>query len=143
VIPAGARCGLHGDVAAVDLCKRCGRFLCGECVQLVGEDAYCADCVGKLDGPPSRLASATLFLGIADLVCLAGGFVVGEVEALTVPLSVAAASAGVVELVRIARRRSSRQGRTRTVAGLAIGIVVALLQAAFIIAYYSWRSAAR
>ena len=33
MVQAGARCATHSDVAAVDVCRRCGKFLCGECVE--------------------------------------------------------------------------------------------------------------
>jgi hypothetical protein len=52
--PTGARCAKHADVAAVDVCQRCGTFVCGECVQIRSEDEFCSDCAKLLDRPPSR-----------------------------------------------------------------------------------------
>ena len=68
---AGARCGVHTDVAAVEICKRCGRFLCGDCVSPVGEDAYCADCRVRLPGAPSRLATAAVVVALSAAALLA------------------------------------------------------------------------
>src|SRR6185295_2040015 len=70
-IPAEACCGVHPEVAAVELCKRCGRFLCRDCVSLVGEDAYCADCRVQHPGAPSRLATAALAVASGATALLA------------------------------------------------------------------------
>jgi hypothetical protein len=37
------RCGLHPDQLAVEVCARCGAFLCGGCLVLADE-ASCAPC---------------------------------------------------------------------------------------------------
>ncbi len=68
--PPSARCGLHTEVAAVDLCQRCGAFLCGECVELLGEDVLCPACFQRLGGhaPPSRQARLSAALGVLGLV---------------------------------------------------------------------------
>ena len=39
-----ARCGNHPSVAAVEICKRCGTFLCGDCLDYAGDDPYCSKC---------------------------------------------------------------------------------------------------
>lgn len=62
MVPAGARCATHATVAAVDVCQRCGRFLCGECVQIVDDDSYCADCAPRVNVPASKLAKAGLIV---------------------------------------------------------------------------------
>ncbi|MBK7863631.1 MAG: hypothetical protein IPJ65_34495 [Archangiaceae bacterium] len=64
MIPSAARCGEHPEVAAVDVCKRCGRFLCGDCVELVGEDAYCAACAAKVALPLSKVARLAVALAL-------------------------------------------------------------------------------
>jgi hypothetical protein len=47
----GAHCGKHPEVAAVELCTRCGTFLCGDCVEYVrDETAACSDCAPLLRG---------------------------------------------------------------------------------------------
>ena len=57
----GALCANHPGTGAVEICSRCGAFLCGECVLYVGEVVpVCATCrpFVENDGPPSRDAWA-------------------------------------------------------------------------------------
>jgi hypothetical protein len=53
-------------------CARCGTFLCGACTEVMGEQAYCADCIAWLhkNGPISRTVHIFLGLEIASLVVL-------------------------------------------------------------------------
>ncbi len=61
-------------------CARCGTFLCGACTEVMGEEAYCADCIAWLhkNGPVSRGVQVFIGLGIAGIVglplCLFLGF---------------------------------------------------------------------
>jgi hypothetical protein len=143
VIPAGACCGLHVEAAAVDLCKRCGRFLCGECVQLVDEYAYCAECVGKLDGPPSRLANAALYLGLIALLLMAAGFVFGPALLLAAAWSVAALVTSGIEILRIKRNTSSVRGFLHAFGGLVAGVIVSLVTFYFIMVFLASRGTSR
>src|SRR5205814_107952 len=127
VIASGARCAVHPESGAVDVCKRCGKFLCGECVELVGEDAYCAECARPLKVRASRLARTALGTqlaawGLLLLSCLAIGFVrglVGFAIMLAVgPVSFASLIMSVIELVRIRRGSASRRGKRFAVATL-------------------------
>ena len=51
-------------------CARCGTFLCGACTEVMGEQAYCSDCIAWLhqNGPISRTLQIFLGLEIASLV---------------------------------------------------------------------------
>lgn len=74
----GAHCGKHPEVAAVELCTRCGTFLCGDCVEYVrDETAACSDCAPLLRGVKAsaraKVAPVLAALGIAGLVA---GFMV-------------------------------------------------------------------
>jgi hypothetical protein len=62
----GARCGTHPQAAAVDVCTRCGRFVCAACDELgPDEQAYCAPCLKVLAAtPPPRLAQAACVCGV-------------------------------------------------------------------------------
>jgi hypothetical protein len=144
MIPAGARCGLHADVAAVDVCKRCGRFLCGECVQLSGEDAYCAECAARLKaGPASGLSKAAFGLAAASWVMLAVGMASHSVVVTASgPLSIIGVFVSVVELIRISRGDASPRGRGRALIGLVSGLVLVLLFAMSLAALYLWRKPA-
>lgn len=66
-----ARCASHSEAAAVALCSRCGAFLCGACVELREEAAWCAACVEtlRLNAPPSRAVKASIVLGALGLLC--------------------------------------------------------------------------
>jgi hypothetical protein len=129
VIPAGARCGVHVEVAAVDLCKRCGRFLCGDCVELAGEDAFCADCAKRQVGPASSMATAAMWLAAASVLVL----VVPPLSIIDVVTAPSAAVVGAVELFLISRGRSSPRGRVRAVIALVVGGLVSLLVVGVII----------
>jgi hypothetical protein len=56
----------------VATCARCGTFLCGECTELLGEAAYCADCVDFLrrKGPSSRAVRAVFGLQLTSILFL-------------------------------------------------------------------------
>jgi hypothetical protein len=51
-------------------CARCGTFLCGACTEVMGEQAYCSDCIAWLhkNGPVSRTVQVFLGLEIASLI---------------------------------------------------------------------------
>jgi hypothetical protein len=53
-------------------CARCGTFLCGVCTEVMGEEAYCADCLAWLhkNGPVSRAVRVFLVLELLGLVSL-------------------------------------------------------------------------
>jgi hypothetical protein len=53
-------------------CARCGTFLCGACTEVMGEEAYCADCIAWLhkNGPVSRAVQIFIGLEIAGLAGL-------------------------------------------------------------------------
>lgn len=131
MIPAGARCGVHVEVPAVDLCKRCGRFLCGECVELAGEYAFCADCAKRRDGPPSILAKLALSAGAASLLLLFSGSA-SVLDVIVAPSAVVMAS---IELFRMSRGRTSPRGRTPATLALALGLLSSLAFAGVIIAF--------
>lgn len=47
--PVAGLCAKHPDVAAVDVCARCGTFLCGACVEYVRDGvAACTGCRAAL-----------------------------------------------------------------------------------------------
>ena len=55
---AGANCGQHPGVAAVEICTRCGTFLCGECVEYFNEvTPACPSCLPLLARGPASTGS--------------------------------------------------------------------------------------
>lgn len=125
-------------------CARCGTFLCGACTEVLGEDAYCADCVTWLrqHGPPSRVVKGLIGLSIAGIALFP------LLCAIPVPLlNLVAAALGLWlptrELDRILRGegplRGLRQARVaRWLAG--VNLLLALLWIAGFL--YGWRSGA-
>ncbi len=82
--PAGARCAQHPETAAVDVCQRCGAFVCAECTEIRDEDVYCTKCIPQLDKPTSVRIKVLFWTA---LLWMPAGFVIGQ---LRVPLASAA-----------------------------------------------------
>lgn len=107
--PAGARCARHASTAAVDLCQRCGTFVCGECVHIRSEDVYCVDCAAILDRPAPKRPRVAFALAFAPApLALALTFVAGGIGTLIgvgllLPLTVSALA--LMLQVRSARAR--------------------------------------
>jgi len=70
--PAGARCSTHPTVAAVDVCQRCGRFVCGDCANVRNEDLYCSECTPRVDAKPPSTARWALAFALLPVPLLFG-----------------------------------------------------------------------
>jgi hypothetical protein len=135
MVQTGARCAAHASVAAVDVCKRCGRFLCGDCVELVGEDAYCAECRGRLEAPASWVGVAALTTaGAGWLTFGLATFVWPPAGLMALPVPFVALAMALIEGLRIRGGTASRRGR-RFVAGSVVASVP-LLFALFALVIY-------
>ncbi len=44
-----AQCAQHTGVEAVATCKRCGRFVCANCVRELSKHRYCSECIQRPD----------------------------------------------------------------------------------------------
>lgn len=77
------RCANHPEVVAVDTCIRCGAFVCGECLELLGEEPFCPNCFGRRDvtGGGSTRAVLALLFSSTGLFCGAPFGIVGLVLA--------------------------------------------------------------
>jgi hypothetical protein len=108
-LPAAARCPRHPDAYAVETCARCGRFVCGDCLELKPSGAYCEDCaqVVAREQKGSRLAVAALVLGLVGMAC--------------VPLGVIGFVLGGIDLARILAGKSPPGGRKLDLWALALG----------------------
>jgi hypothetical protein len=120
-------------------CARCGTFLCGACLELRGEAAWCEDCLAWLrkNGPPSRAVQVFIALGLAGVL---GTPLCG---ALAPVLNLFVAVPGLLLTTRELRRIRQGEGPLRGVlqakvarvlAGLNLGLV--LLWGAIIV--YLW-----
>lgn len=126
-----ALCAVHVESSAVATCSRCGSFLCGECLELVGESAFCAPCVSlrRSEGPASRAAWGALGLGVMGLVAMPC--------TLSMPLPPLVAGVGSLvlglrEAGRIRRGESPEKGRVPArvayvLGGLNLGLLSAWL----------------
>lgn len=67
----GPHCPPH-ERAAVATCVRCGAFLCGECTELLGEEAYCGACATlvRTRGGPSKGLKRVFALQLAALLAV-------------------------------------------------------------------------
>lgn len=76
-----SECARHPGVTAVDLCARCGTFLCAECVEYQRDDVpLCQPCLTLVrEVPASVRARALAVMGaLAVLTLVAGFFVKGR-----------------------------------------------------------------
>ncbi len=69
--PAGAACANHPGTAAVDVCERCGTFICGGCLEIdpIHGGVMCGRCLERRGQKASGRAIASLILGIVGLQC--------------------------------------------------------------------------
>lgn len=146
---AGAHCGDHPASAAVEICARCGTFLCGECVFYFKEDtAACVSCLPRLEGGPAsaRARVSALFstLGLTGL--LVGFLVRGRpglgLWALSFVVGFTGIAFGVQELRLIAANQAGARGRNWARAGLVIGALFALGFGGLVVSFalFTWRS---
>lgn len=122
-LPAGARCANHAEQGAVDVCGRCGGFICADCLQLWREElVYCPACFERAGvDRASRRSTAALVLALGSALPVAGGCLLGRALALgpvagwagAVGLSVSALVLGRLELVAIGRGDAPLGGRRR------------------------------
>lgn len=146
---AGASCGKHPGVAAVEICSRCGTFLCGECVEYFNEvTPACASCLPLLSGSPAsaraRVSPVLTSVGLSGLVAgfLARGRVGLAIWALSFLLGFAGLAFGVQELRLIRAGQAGTRGRRWAIAGLVVGGLFALLFGALVLSFalFTWRA---
>jgi len=123
--PDGASCPHHAGALAVDVCERCGRFVCGECLDLRDDRTWCAECAATPSKASARASTALLF-GLLGFSCCA-------------PFSIAAIAMGLAELRAVERGEAPAAGTPRLRWAVGLGAaqlcVVVLLVASFIV----WR----
>lgn len=131
----GALCANHPGTSAVEICSRCGAFLCGECVLYVRELVpVCASCQPFVenDGPPSRAAWAAPVLSALGLGLIVSGFFIRARAGLVLwGTSLLPGGAGlflsVRELRRIVRHQAPHRGRWLARLGLVFGVLFSLV----------------
>ena len=65
-----AHCALHPSTVAVEVCGRCGTFLCADCLNLADDVPLCDECHRlRTRTKPSGRAIAALLLGVVGVSC--------------------------------------------------------------------------
>lgn len=123
--PAGATCPRHAAALAVDVCERCGRFVCGDCAVLKGEKTWCSECAAVPHTASAR-ATLALVLGVA-------GFL------LCGPVSIAAIALGLVEQRSIERRETPVEGLARARWAVRLGVLQIALVMLTVVLFVAWR----
>lgn len=146
---AGAHCGNHPANPAVEICTRCGTFLCGDCVEYFHETTpSCANCLPLMaGGPASMRARISPVFTTLGLIALIGGFVVRGQPGLIIwaagfLVGFAGLAFGVQELRLIKLDQAGSRGRKWARTGLVIGAVFALGFAALVLSFalFTWRA---
>ncbi|MFT3706271.1 MAG: hypothetical protein QM817_01265 [Archangium sp.] len=130
---SGAFCGNHPTMAAVEICTRCGKFVCGDCVEYFREETpACANCIPHLMGTPASLrARISPILSTIGLGGLLAGFLIRGRAGLLVWLAgfligFAGLAFGVQELRLIRAGQAGTRGRRWAQLGLGVGALFAL-----------------
>ena len=113
MIAPGAVCAIHPSVDAVETCERCGSYICANCMELEGYDAYCPECFQKVGtkAPASAMATTAIVLAI---LAISGCF----------PLALPAAIIGHIEMNAIERGDSLPGGRNLAKGAIYVGWIV-------------------
>lgn len=139
--PVEARCGTHPEVGAVDVCTRCGRFLCSECVDYWNEQPVCASCLPLMDGgaATSRAKGAPVLAVLGAVGMVAGFFLRGRrglrVWAVAAPMVVVGLALGVTELRMIRARQAGARGRPWALTAVLAGLVGVLLLVGLLVGF--------
>lgn len=109
-VATGAVCAQHPQAQAVEICTRCGVFVCATCLQFRDNAVLCPTCHGRFMGKASTRAVLSLVLGIIGFNCLFLPGVVGLVLAIQ-------------ELGAIDRGEAPEAGRSIATGGKVIGFI--------------------
>ena len=67
-----ANCATHPATPAVETCERCGRFVCGECLNVESPKSLCTACYQRL--PAEFRERPTAITIIAFVLCFVNGY---------------------------------------------------------------------
>jgi hypothetical protein len=138
----GASCATHAGATAVDLCTRCGSFLCGECVEYLDTAPYCERCHRLVTTRASLRARVSAALsGLGVLGMLAGFVVQGRpglgLWALAVPTGFVGLASSLQELAALTRGEAPTPGRPWATVGRALGALHTALVVG-LVALFAW-----
>jgi hypothetical protein len=124
-ISSGALCPRHAGVLAVDLCERCGAFVCGDCLVLLKGRTLCTSCSQVPFGPSQRAIAAFVLAVLGWLLCP--------------PFTLVAIPIAWAERAAIERKEAPSEGQAwvRLALGFA-GVQIALV-GLLVVAFIAWR----
>jgi hypothetical protein len=131
-LATGALCAAHPELTAVDLCARCGSFLCSECVDFAGDQTYCAACLKVVTNRASRPARLSVVVSVLGVLGMLAGLVVrGRAGLVIWAAAIPTGFVGFALAVQTLRGAPTSQSRTwargaRAIAGLHGFLVLAL-----------------
>lgn len=105
-----ARCAVHLDDPATDVCSRCGNYVCVDCYNVVDDDTLCGDCVERV-GHTRKYSPRAVWALVLALITLS----------FFLPTSIPAVILGHMELAAIKRGDPDAPASGRN---LALGAVV-------------------
>jgi hypothetical protein len=108
---AAPLCARHPATLAVEVCQRCGAFICADCVTEKPNGAYCPPCASRFlsNFAGSWLAIFSAGLGFVGLGCA--------------PLGPVALTLGAIDLLRIAASGKRPAGWKLDLAGVGLGLL--------------------
>jgi len=124
-IASGALCPRHDGVLAVDLCERCGAFVCGDCLVLHQGRTLCTPCSLAPLGPSRRATASVVLAVLGWLLCP--------------PLTLVAVSLAWAEQAAIERREASVEGQPRLRLALGFAGVQIVVVGLLMVAFVAWR----
>lgn len=117
LLAADARCALHVDQKAIDVCARCGNYVCIGCYESDDTGSYCLDCYAKVGTRGQQSSRATTALVLALVALLGSCF----------PLGIPAVILGHMELNAIASGEAPVAGRNLALGAVWIGWISIVL----------------
>lgn len=130
-LAADAQCATHANTA-VDVCSRCGRFLCAECVDYLDTTPLCDACLTIVTAPASLRARLSAGLPIVAILGTVAGFLVPGrpglvLWALSIPTGAVGLALALQELAAIDRKASPVAGRRWALVGKTVGLLELVL----------------
>lgn len=135
---AEAHCANHPAVGAVEICARCGSFLCGDCVEYFRDETpVCSTCLPLMAPKPASLRSKLApVVSSIGLVAMVSGFLFPGRPGLAVWLGgMIFTFTGLTLAMLELRQKASPSGRKWAIAGLILSVLGALIIAGLVFGF--------
>jgi hypothetical protein len=120
VAPPGAMCGDHPEQPAAEICSRCGKFVCANCLRIKPRGVFCGPCGARL---LSNIDAS--WVAIAAAMCSFVGLGCGPLGAVAIVLAIG-------DLVAIGTGRSPAGGRKLDLIAIGLGLLGLLIGLAIV-----------